>query len=86
MARAFISHGVSSYEHWRANFDSRVPKLDDLGVSVIAVLRDTDNPLSVWICVDSDRAVGEAILNNPEIEQFIRESGGLPPITVSWVA
>jgi len=85
MARAFISHSVKSYEHWRANFNSRVPKLEDLGVSVVAVLRDTDDPLSVWICVDSDRTVGEAILDNSEIERVLQESGGLPPISVSWV-
>ena len=85
MAQAFISHRVADYEKWRQGFDADMPKLEDVGVTVIAVLRDADDPLSIWVCIESDRVVGEAFLQDPEIERVMRQSGVLDPYNVMWV-
>jgi hypothetical protein len=85
VARAFVSHQVTEYEKWRPSFDRHMSRLTDVGVTLVAVFRDTDNPNAVLVCLDSDRLVGEAILQDPEIESIMREAGAITPFNVSWV-
>ena len=67
MARALISHLVTDYEKWRPIFDAKMPKLADVGITVIAVLRNADNPNSIWVFLEGDRVVGETFLQDAEI-------------------
>ena len=62
---------------WRPIFDADRPRLAVAGVTVVAVLRDTDNPNSVWICLDGERAVGEKFLQDPEVGKIMQEAGVL---------
>jgi hypothetical protein len=79
MARAFVSRPVADYEKWRPIFDADRPRLSAAGVAVVAVLHDTDNPNSVWICLDGDRAVGEQFLQDPKSERSCRMQECWPP-------
>jgi hypothetical protein len=51
----------------------------------LEVRRDTDNPNSVWICLDGDRAVGEQFLQDPEVGKIMQDAGVLASPEVFWV-
>jgi hypothetical protein len=53
-------------------------------VTVVAVLRDADNPNSVWVCLDGERAVGEQFLQDPEVGKIMQEAGVMAPPEVFW--
>jgi hypothetical protein len=71
VARAYLSHLVTDYGTWRPMFDTRMPKLADVGVTVVAVFRDTADPNVVLASVDSDRLVGEVSAAVRSVHQYL---------------
>jgi hypothetical protein len=55
------------------------------GYTVVAILRDTDNPNSVWICLDGDRERGEQFLPDPEVAKIMQAAGVVAPPDAFWV-
>jgi hypothetical protein len=85
MARVFINHPVSNYDKWRPAFDADQARRAGAGLTDIAVLRDADEPNSVWIVLDGDRAAAEDMLQNAELGKVMLEAGVTAPPEF-WVA
>ena len=49
MARALISHFVTDYAKWRPVFDAKTPKLEDLGITIIAVRQRRQSKLGLGV-------------------------------------
>ncbi len=56
-----------------------------LGITDIAVLRDADDPNSVWIVGEADTDNVEALLSDPDLAKVMQEAGVTAPPTF-WVA
>jgi hypothetical protein len=85
MARVFINHPVADYDTWRPHFDADKPRRAAAGVADVAVLRDADDPSSVWIVAEADAAAVEALLSDPELAKLMQEAGVTGP-PQHWVA
>jgi hypothetical protein len=85
MARMFINHPVSDYGKWRPVFDADKPRRAAAGLTDVAVLRDADNPNSVWIVADGEREAAEEMLQTPDLEKLMLEAGVTAPPEF-WVA
>lgn len=85
MARVFINHPVADYDTWRPIFDADKPRRAAAGLIDVAVLRDADNPNSVWIVGEGERAGVEQMLQNPDLAKVMQEAGVTAPPEF-WVA
>jgi hypothetical protein len=85
MARAFINHPVADYDKWRPFYDADKERRAGLGITDIAVLRDADDPNSVWIVGEADADNVEALLSDPDLAKVMQEAGVTAPPKF-WVA
>lgn len=85
MARIFITHPVADFEKWRPYFDADKPRRTAAGLTDVAVLRDVDDPGSVWIVFEGEAAVAEAMLKDPELAGLTQQAGVTGPARF-WVA
>jgi hypothetical protein len=85
MAHIFIQHDVADYEAWRPVFDADKPAREAAGAVDVAVLRDADNPNSIWIVVEADPSIVEPMMSDPERGAQMQAGGVLGPPKV-WVA
>jgi hypothetical protein len=85
MARVFIHHPVADYDKWRPVFDADQPRRESAGLVDVAVLRDADDPNSIWIVGDGDPATVEAFLSDPELGKKMQEAGVTAP-PEHWIA
>jgi hypothetical protein len=79
MAKIFLQHPVADYDKWRTAFDEDAPRRGSAGLSSVRVLRDTDDPSSVWLVADGDRATVEGMLQDPELGKVMQEAGVTGP-------
>jgi len=79
MARFFLNHPVADYERWRPYFDQDAPRRAASGLADVAVLRDADDPNSVWIVGDGDPAKVEEMLQDAELGELMKEAGVTAP-------
>jgi hypothetical protein len=85
MSRVFINHPVSNYEKWRPAFEADKPRRVAAGLTDVAVLRDADNPNSIWIVGEGEREAVEQMFQNPELGKLMEEAGVTAPPEF-WVA
>jgi hypothetical protein len=79
MARVFINHPVADYDKWRPVFDADKARRAASGVTDIAVLRDADDPNSIWIVGESDADKVEALLTDPDLGKVMQDAGVTAP-------
>jgi hypothetical protein len=79
MARAFINHPVSDYDKWRPYYDADKARRAAAGITDIAVLRDADDPNSVWIVGEASADKVDALLSDPELAKVMQEAGVTAP-------
>jgi hypothetical protein len=79
MARVFIHHPVADYDKWRPVFDADKPRRAAAGLMDVAVLRDADDPNSVWIVGDGDAGAVEKMLQDPDLAKVMQEAGVTAP-------
>jgi hypothetical protein len=79
MARVFIHHPVADYDKWRPVFDADKPRRAAAGLMDVAVLRDADDPNSVWIVGDGDGGAVEKMLQDPDLAKVMQEAGVTAP-------
>ncbi len=79
MSRIFLNHPVADYEKWRPYFDRDAPRRTAAGLTDVAVLRDADDPNSVWIIGDGDPAKIEEMLHDDELGTLMRQAGVTAP-------
>ncbi len=85
MAHIFIQHDVADYDAWRPTFDADKPNRAAAGATDVAVLRDADNPNSVWMVMEADPAIVEPMMSDPERGAKMQAAGVLGPPQV-WVS
>jgi hypothetical protein len=85
MAHVFIQHRVADYDAWRPHYDADQPRRAAAGVSDVAVLRDADDPNSVWLVHEADASIVEPMLGDPELAEKMQAAGVVGPPQV-WVS
>ncbi len=82
MAHIIIQHEVANFDAWRPIYEADRPGRQAAGVKDIAVLRDADNPNSVWLVHKGDPALVEQMMSDPERAAKMQEAGVTSPPTV----
>lgn len=54
MAEIFLNHPIDNYDTWRPTFDADAPRRSAAGMTNVSVLRDVDDPNSIWLVGDGD--------------------------------
>jgi hypothetical protein len=85
VARIFINHPVSDYDKWRPAFDADKARRAAAGLVDIAVLRDADNPNSIWVVGEGEQEAAEQMFQNPELGKLMEEAGETAPPDI-WFA
>lgn len=84
MARVFMQHPVADYSTWRPIFDADQPNRKSAGVVDVAVLRDADDPNSIWMVFEADPSVLDPMLADTDRQGLMQEAGVLAPPQI-WV-
>jgi hypothetical protein len=79
MAKIFMHHPVADFATWRQTFDGDAARRDAAGLTNIRVLRDADDPNSVWLVADGDPTKMEEMMQDPELGQAMQEAGVTGP-------
>ena len=74
-----MQHPVADYDAWRPVFDGDAARREAAGLSGVRVLRDADDPHSVWLVADGDPASLEAMPQDPELGKAMQEAGVTGP-------
>ena len=82
MAHIIIQHRVADFDTWRPVYEADQPGCKGAGVTDIAILRDADDPNSVWIVHDGDPALVGPMMSDPERTAKMQEAGVTSPPTV----
>lgn len=85
MAHVFIQHQVDDYDTWRPHFDADKAGREAAGARDVAVLRDADDPNSVWMVIETDPSIIEPMMNDPERGAAMQAAGVVSQPQV-WVA
>ena len=79
MARVVINHPVADYDAWRSVYDADAPRRGAAGITNLVVLRDTDDPNSIWLVGDGDPDKVNEMLQDPELAAVMQEAGVTAP-------
>ena len=82
MTHIIIQHQVADFDTWRPIYEADRPGRQAAGVSDIAVLRDADDPNSVWIVHEGDPALIGPMMSDPDRAAKMQEGGVTTPPTV----
>jgi hypothetical protein len=85
MAKLFLHHPVADFDAWRVVYDGDAPRRDAAGMTDVRVLRDADDPHSVWLVADGDASAMDEMLRDPALAETMRTAGvtGPPELFVS---
>lgn len=76
MATVIANHRVSNYSTWKVGFDGDQGNRDAAGITTLAVGERADDPGMVYIIFDvKDPSVMQSFMNNPELQQKMKELG-----------
>jgi hypothetical protein len=79
MAKLFLHHPVADFDMWRPVFDGDAARRESVGLTNVRVLRDADDPNSVWLVADGDPAKMDEMLADPELGKAMQEAGVTAP-------
>ena len=82
MAHIIIQHQVADFDAWRPVYEADQPGRKAAGVTDVAVLRDADDPNSVWAVHEGDPASIEPMMADPERAAKMQEAGVTSPPTI----
>ena len=82
MAHIIIQHSVADFDAWLPIYEADQPGRAAAGVTDVAVLRDANDPNSVWIVHEGDPAMVEPMMSDPERAAKMQEAGVTSPPTV----
>lgn len=82
MAYIIIQHQVADFDAWRPTDEADRPGRQAAGVTDIAVLRDADDPNSVWLVHEGDPALVGPMMADPERTAKMQEARVTSPPTV----
>ncbi len=75
MAHIIIQHQVADFDAWRPTYEADRPGRQAAGVTDVAVLRDADDPNSVWLVHEGDPALVGPMMADPERATKMQEAG-----------
>jgi len=79
MSKLFLHHPVADFDTWRPVFDGDAPRRESAGLTNVRVLRDVDDPSSVWLVADGDPTKMEEMLGDPELGEAMQRAGVTAP-------
>ncbi len=79
MAKVFLNHPIADYAAWRPVFEADAPRREAAGMTNVIVLRDADNPNSIWLVGDGDPDKVNAMMQDPDLAAAMQESGVTGP-------
>jgi hypothetical protein len=79
MAKLFLHHPVADFDKWRPVYDGDLARRDAAGLTNVHVLRDADDPTSVWLVADGDASAVEEMLRDPALAETMRAAGVTAP-------
>ena len=82
MAKIFMNHPVADYDAWRPVFDADAARQEAAGLSNVVVLREADNPNSVWLVADGDPDRFNEMMQDPELATAMEKAGVTGPPVV----
>ena len=82
MAYIIIQHQVADFDAWRPVYEADQPGRAAAGVRDVAILRDADDPNSVWGVHEGDPAIIGTMMSDPERAAKMQEAGVTSPPTV----
>ena len=82
MAKIFMNHPVADYDTWRPVFDADTDRRAAAGMSNVVVLRDVDDPTSIWLVADGDPVKIDEMMRDPELGVQMQKAGVTGPPTV----
>ena len=85
LAHIFIQHEIAAYDAWRPIFDADKPGREAAGAKDVAVLRDADNPNSIWMVMEADPSIVEPMMSDPDRAEKMQAAGVTSPPQV-WVS
>lgn len=76
MSYMFVRHKVADFADWRAVFDLHSEAQRKVGLRVLHVLRNTDDPNEVFLLFEvDDPEQARAFVSAPDVPQAQRDSG-----------
>ncbi len=79
MAKLFLTHPIADYDTWRPVFDADAPRRAAAGLTNVVVLRDVDDPSSIWMVGDGDPEKFQEMLQDPELAAAMQQAGVTGP-------
>lgn len=79
MAKLFLHHPVADFDKWRPVYDGDSPRRDAAGLTNVRVLRDADDPTSVWLVADGDPSAMRELLRDPTLSETMHTAGVTAP-------
>ena len=79
MAKVILNHPVSDYDTWRPIFDADAPRREAAGMSNVVVLRDADDPNSIWLVGDGDPGKVNEMMQDPDLAAVMQAAGVTGP-------
>jgi hypothetical protein len=79
MTKMFLHHPVADFDKWRSAFDGDAPRRDAAGLTNVQVLRDADDPNSVWLVADGEASKMEVMLSDPQLRKTMQAAGVTAP-------
>ena len=70
---------MADFDTWRPVFDGDRPRREAAGLTDVRVLRDADDPSSVWLVADGDPAKMEEMLADPALSEAMQGAGVTAP-------
>mgnify|MGYP001818569720 CR=1 FL=1 len=82
MAKIFMNHPIADYDTWRPVFDADTDRRAAAGMSNVVVLRDADDPTSIWLVADGDPVKIDEMMRDPELGVQMQKAGVTGPPTL----
>jgi hypothetical protein len=79
MAKIFLNHPIGDYDTWRPVFDADAPRREAAGMTNVSVLRDVDDPSSIWLVGDGDPDKFNEMMQDPGLAAAMQEAGVTGP-------
>lgn len=77
MAHIFLKHQVADFDTWRPYFDDFAVARAAIGIKDVAVLRDADDPNTVWLVHEADPALLRPTMADPDFAKAMADAGVL---------
>ena len=79
MAKIFLNHPIGDYDTWRPVFDADAARREAAGMTNVSVLRDVDDPSSIWLVGDGDPDKFNEMMQDPELAAAMQQAGVTGP-------